>query len=47
VRELNTKVESFPSNMLAGIFHVTRADYFEETNPETRDAPRISFRPEQ
>jgi LemA protein len=47
VRELNTKVESFPSNVLAGLFHVTRADYFEETNPETRDAPQISFRPEQ
>jgi LemA protein len=47
VRELNTKVETFPPNLIAGMFHFARADYFEVTDPEVREAPQISFRPEQ
>jgi LemA protein len=43
VRELNTKVESIPTNFIAGIAHVERADYFEEENPEARSAPSVNF----
>ena len=43
VRELNTKVESFPSNILAGMFHFTRAEYFEVEEAAQREAPQVSF----
>ena len=43
VRGLNTKVESFPSNIVAGMFHFARADYFEADDPVVRAAPSVSF----
>ena len=43
VRELNTKVESIPTNIIAGLFHFERADYFEAENEQVRSAPQISF----
>jgi LemA protein len=42
VRELNTKVESVPSNIVAGIAHVTRMDYF-EAEETARAVPGVSF----
>lgn len=43
VRALNTKVESFPANVIAGMFSFTRAEYFEITDPEVRQAPQVDF----
>jgi LemA protein len=43
VRGLNTKVESFPSNFVAGMFHFSRADYFEADDPVVRSAPTVSY----
>jgi LemA protein len=43
VRELNTKVESVPSNIIAGFGKIGREDYFEEENPQVRSAPQVSF----
>ena len=43
VRELNTKVESFPSNLIAGMFNFSRAEYFEAEDPQVRQAPTVSF----
>ena len=43
VRQLNTKVETFPSNIIAGWFNFTRAEYFEVQDPAVRTAPRVSF----
>jgi LemA protein len=43
VQELNTKVESIPSNLIAGVFHFTRADYFEVENEQVRSAPQVNF----
>ncbi|WP_066460400.1 LemA family protein [Sanguibacter suarezii] len=43
VRELNTKVESFPSNVIAGMFHFVRAEYFEVTDAGVRAAPAVNF----
>jgi LemA protein len=43
VQELNTKIESIPSNILAGMFHFERADYFEAENSEVRAVPQVSF----
>ncbi len=44
VRDLNRRVESFPSSVVAGAFHFTREDYF-EVEPAVRDAgpPSASF----
>ncbi|PKW27679.1 LemA family protein [Phycicoccus duodecadis] len=42
VRDLNTKVETVPSNIIAGMFHVGRAEYFEAVG-EQREAPRVDF----
>jgi LemA protein len=43
VRSLNTKVETVPSNILAGMFHIERAEYFEAEDPQVRAAPSVSF----
>ena len=42
VRDLNTKVETVPSNIVAGLFNVDRAEYFEAVG-EQREAPRVDF----
>ena len=43
VRSLNTKVETVPSNIVAGLFHIGRAEYFEAEDPAVRAAPQVSF----
>ncbi len=43
VRGLNTKIETFPTNVIAGMFHFEQAEYFEVTDPEVRQAPQVSF----
>ena len=42
VRDLNTKVETVPSNIIAGLFNVERAEYFEAVG-EQREAPKVDF----
>lgn len=42
VRDLNTKVETVPSNIIAGMFNVERAEYFEAVGDQ-RQAPRVDF----
>jgi LemA protein len=43
VRNYNTQVESFPSNVLAGIFKFEKATYFEVNEPAMRQAPKVNF----
>jgi len=43
VRDLNTTVDSFPSNTIASFFRFTKRGYFELDRPEERQAPRVSF----
>ena len=43
VRELNTKIEVFPGNIIAGMFGFKRADYFEIEDPAARQAPNVQF----
>ena len=43
VRQLNTKVESFPANVIAGMFGFKRAEYFEAEDPTVRAAPQVDF----
>ena len=42
VRDLNTKVETVPTNVVAGLFRIERAEYFEAAG-EQREAPRVDF----
>ena len=42
-RDLNVKVESFPSNLIANTFGFSQAEYFEIENAEDRAVPKVSF----
>jgi LemA protein len=43
VRNLNTAVETFPSNLIAGQFGFSKRDYFEIEEPGDRAVPKVSF----
>ncbi len=43
VKELNIKIESFPSNTIANLFNFKKMDLFELTAPEEREAPKVAF----
>ncbi len=43
VRNLNTMVESFPSNLVAGQFKFEKRQYFEIEEPGDRAVPKVSF----
>ena len=43
VRQYNTKIETVPTNVIAGMFHFVRAEYFEAEEPEVREAPTVNF----
>ena len=42
-RDLNVKVESFPSNLVAGVFKFDKAPYFEIDDPADRAVPQVKF----
>ena len=42
-RDLNVKVESFPSNLVASLFKFLKAPYFEIENPADRAVPTVKF----
>ena len=43
VRELNVRVESFPSNLIARGFHFSKAEYFELEEAGDRKLPEVKF----
>jgi LemA protein len=43
VRDLNTKIVQFPSNIIAGMFNITPRQFFEISAPAERDVPKVSF----
>src|SRR5713226_4652289 len=43
VRDLNTKIAQFPSNVLAGMFNFKAREFFEVTAPAEREVPKVSF----
>jgi LemA protein len=43
VRDLNTAVESFPSNQIALFFRFAKRTYFELDDPTDRQVPRVAF----
>lgn len=42
-RELNTKIQSFPSMIIAGLGGFKSVDYFEITDTAERDVPQVKF----
>jgi LemA protein len=43
VESYNTKIQSFPQNVLAGMFGFREEDFFELEEPEMREAPKVEF----
>ncbi len=43
VRDMNNKVETFPSNLVAGMFNFKREEFFEIQNAAVRHAPQVSL----
>src|SRR6266849_6347304 len=43
VRDLNTTIEIFPSNLVAGLFQFREHAYFELDRPGERQVPKVSF----
>jgi len=43
VRDLNTKIQSFPSNIIAGMFNFQQRQFFEIADPTERTVPTVQF----
>jgi LemA protein len=44
VRDLNTAVQTFPSNLIAGMFHVRTREFFDlDESPEVRETVSVKF----
>ncbi|HWG59554.1 MAG TPA: LemA family protein [Candidatus Acidoferrales bacterium] len=43
VRDFNTKIAQFPSNIIAGMFNFKSREFFEISAPAEREAPKVSF----
>ena len=43
VRDYNTGLQTFPTNILAGMFGFTAEQYFELADAKEREAPKVSF----
>jgi LemA protein len=43
VRDLNTKIQVFPSNIIASMFNFKPREFFEVSAPTERDVPKVSF----
>jgi LemA protein len=43
VRDFNTMIEQFPSNLVAGMGHFKEREFFQVSAPAEREAPKVSF----
>lgn len=43
VRDLNTKIEMFPSSIIAGMFKIIKKELFEIDEPAQREVPKVDF----
>jgi LemA protein len=43
IRDLNTAIQEFPSNIVAGFFQFKPHAYFELDRPDERQVPKVSF----
>jgi LemA protein len=44
VRNLNTMIESFPSNVVANVFKFLKAEFFEIGDASQRETPKVDFK---
>lgn len=44
VRDFNTKIESFPSNIIAGMFSFAKREFFELTDETQRETVKVDFK---
>jgi LemA protein len=45
VRDFNTRIAQFPSNLVAGMFGFAAREFFELKDAAQREAPKVSFSP--
>ena len=43
VRDLNTRIQSFPTNIIAGMFNFKERQFFEISEPAERNVPAVKF----
>ncbi|MFZ1720215.1 MAG: LemA family protein [Candidatus Moraniibacteriota bacterium] len=43
VMEMNTKIETFPSNIIAGMFNFTKREFFELTDEAAKEPVKVEF----
>lgn len=43
VKNLNNKIEMFPSSIIAGMFHFEKKPYFEVSSQEERENVKVQF----
>jgi LemA protein len=43
VMSLNTKIESFPANVIASMFNFKQVEFFEIEEPMTKETPKVNF----
>lgn len=43
VRDLNTMIESFPSNIIAGLFHFSKKEFFDLDEEAAREPVKVRF----
>src|SRR3984893_1657466 len=43
VRDFNTKIEQFPSNLVAGMGNFKEGEFFQISAPAEREVPKVSF----
>jgi LemA protein len=43
VRDLNTRIQSFPTNLIAGTFNFQQRQFFEISEPAERAVPNVNF----
>jgi len=43
VMRMNNKVQMFPGNIIAGMFNFSQEPFFEVTEEEQREAPKVDF----
>ncbi len=43
VRDFNTAIEVFPTNLIAGAFHFTKQDLFDVDNPAEKEPVKVQF----
>ncbi len=47
VRDLNTRIAQFPSNVIAGVFGFTPRQFFELASAGEREVPQVRFAPDR